>query len=214
MLKVPIFFDLGGTIVDNIEIGRKSMNEIFKKNLSLQETKSMYMEMSQKIALKTLFHMPINPIKMLVKRKEMSKLQNQYLLSQGRLFEGAKEFLFKLKSKGNILLIIVTQNPQFKDNEFTKSLFSKLFDGEHPFDNIFSSRNKANIIKEYFDRETLSQSIYVGDLPNDMKTAKELQIPGIGVSWGYADGKLDTPNIVNNFDELFEFIENHLNNLS
>ncbi len=211
MTKIPIFFDLGGTIVDNIEIFMKAMNELFDKNLSLPEVKSMYIDMSQKVTLKSLFRMPINPIKLLVKRKDMSQLQNQYLLSEGMLFEGAREFLLKLKSKENILLIIVTQNPQFKDKEFTKTLFTKLFGGEHPFDYIFSSRNKANIIKENFDRETLSKSIYVGDLPNDMKMAKELQIPGIGVAWGYADGKLETPYIVNSFDELFDFIENHLN---
>ncbi len=70
-----------------------------------------------------------------------------------------------------------------------------------------------SIIKEYFESDDISKALFIGDLPNDMNIAKELQIPGVGVAWGYAAGKLDTPFIVESFDELYELIEEHLHSL-
>lgn len=213
MNQIPIFFDLGGTIIDNIEIGRKAFNKVFNKNFTTVEIKAMFNDMSKKMTVKSLFKIPINPIKMITKRKEFSRLQNQYILSEGKLFQGTKEFLLKLKSKREIVLVIVTQNPQFKNQEFVDKLFNRLFEGKHPFDYVLSNRNKMGIIKEYFESDDISKALFIGDLPNDMNIAKELQIPGVGVAWGYAAGKLDTPFIVESFDELYDLIEEHLQSL-
>jgi len=209
-LKIPIFFDFGGTIVDNIEVGRISFNSIFKKNLSVDETKSMYRNMSGKINIKTLFRMPINPISMFLKRKELANLQNELIFQKAQLFPSSREFLFKLKDRNEFVLVIVTQNPQLKSKQFVNSLFSKLFDTNHPFDFILSDFDKVKIIKKHFSADQISKSLFIGDLQNDMNIAKKLGVPGIGVAWGYADGKLKAHHIAKDFDSLYSLIDSHV----
>ncbi len=210
MEKIPIFFDFGGTIVDNIKVGQISFNSIFKKNLSVAETKSMYQNMSGKINIKTLFRMPINPISMFLKRKDVSKMQNELIFHHAELFPLSKEFLLKLKSRSEFELVIVTQNPQLKDKQFVNNLFNKLFDADHPFDLILSDFDKVKIIKKHFSAEQISKSLLVGDLQNDMSIAKKLGIPGIGVAWGYANGKLKTHYIARDFDSLYSLVDSHV----
>ncbi|MHA1447146.1 MAG: hypothetical protein ACTSSN_10665, partial [Candidatus Heimdallarchaeaceae archaeon] len=61
MEKIPIFFDFGGTIVDNIKVGQLTFNTLFNKNLSIDEVKAMYQVLSKKFSL-DFFRLPINPL--------------------------------------------------------------------------------------------------------------------------------------------------------
>jgi len=213
MEKIPIFFDFGGTIVDNIKVGQLSFNSIFNKNLSIDEVKAMYQIMSRKISFKSLFRIPINPLQMLQKRKELTNLQNELIFKHAKLFPFTSDFLFNLKSRRELVLVVVTQNPQLKNQEFVDKLFKKLFNGDHPFDYILSDYNKTKAIKNNFSDDQISKSLLIGDLQNDMDIAKKLGIPGIGVAWGYANGNLDAHSIVNDFESLSSLIDNHISNI-
>jgi len=212
MEKIPIFFDFGGTIVDNIKVGQLTFNTLFNKNLSIDEVKAMYQVMSKKFSL-DFFRLPINPLLLLLKRKKFTSLQNELIFQHAKLFPSSAEFLFNLKEREELELVIVTQNPQLKDTEFVDRLFRKLFNSDHPFDYVLSDLDKIKAIKENFSDNQISKSLFIGDLQNDMNIAKKLGIPGIGVAWGYADGKLDAHSIVDNFESLLFLIDNHLSNI-
>ena len=212
MEKIPIFFDFGGTIVDNIKVGQISFNTVFNKNLSVDDVKAMYQVMSKKFSLE-FFRLPINPFRILLKRKKFLSLQNDLIFQHAKLFPSAAEFLFNLKEREELELVIVTQNPQLKDTEFVDRLFRKLFNSDHPFDYVLSDLDKIKTIKENFSDNQISKSLFIGDLQNDMNIAKKLGVPGIGVAWGYADGKLDAHSIVDNFESLLFLIDNHLSNI-
>ncbi|MHA1202084.1 MAG: HAD family hydrolase [Candidatus Heimdallarchaeaceae archaeon] len=213
MEKIPIFFDFGGTIVDNIKVAQISYNSIFKKNLSIDEIKLMYQIMSSRTNLKDLLSLPINPLNILLKQKKLKNLQNKLIFQHAELFPSSREVLFKLKDKNEVELVIVTQNPQLKNKEFVDKLLNKLFKTDHPFDQILSDYKKIRIIKQNFSESQISKSLFIGDLQNDMDIAKKLGIPGIGAAWGYSDGKLNANFVVNDFESLYTLIDSHVSNV-
>jgi phosphoglycolate phosphatase-like HAD superfamily hydrolase len=213
---IPIFFDFGGTLVDTLEVTRRVFKEALGKDFPSSKIKQMYKDTSSKGQSMTMFFKyPVNPVKLLVKRNKMVKLQRDIFMEVVELYPGVQETLEKIKDMDkNISLILVTQNPLMENEEDTLKLMERLFGDNHPFDKILAGEDKFDLIVHNFDSDVIARGIFIGDLPNDVYVSEMLKIPCFGVLWGYSDEKeLSTPFIVSEIPELIEMVEDHLEDL-
>jgi phosphoglycolate phosphatase-like HAD superfamily hydrolase len=212
--KIPIFIDFGGTLVDTIEITKKMFKKALNRNFSSEQIIKMYKEASNKMSMMLFFKYPVNPIKLMINQKKMRQIQEELFLTEVKLHPNAKKTLEKIQKHGAFSLILVTQNPTMEDEENTKQIMKNLFGNKNPFELILAGEDKTAMITENFSSETISQGVFVGDLPNDILNAEMLSIPSIGVTWGYSTAKeLETPYLADDFEELYELIIEHLEDL-
>ena len=214
--RIPIFFDLGGTLVDTLEMTKYIFKEALGKEFTTDQIIKMYKDASKKrMSMYMFFKYPVNPVKLLLKQKKMKKMQKESFLKTSELFPGVKETLWKIKELDNVFLVLVTQNPLMEDEESRDQIITKLFGDQNPFDLVLAGEDKLNLITSHFDSETLLNGVIIGDLPNDVYVADILKIPCYGVTWGYSDEtELDTPFIADEFPELFDMVKDHLIDLA
>ena len=214
--EIPIFFDFGGTLVDTLEVTRKIFNDALGKNLSPEQIKQMYKDASTKRqSMSLFFKYPVNPVKLLVKQKKMRDMQKDVFMETIKLNKNVTEILYKIKTLDpNLRLILVTQNPMMENKEYSKKVMNKLFGEKNPFDLILAGEDKFELIVHNIEPDIIARGIFIGDLPNDVYIAEMLKIPCFGVTWGYSDeNELDTPFIVEQIDDLFEMVKDHLEDL-
>ena len=175
----------------------------------------MYKEASKHRASMTIFiKYPVNPIKLMLNRKKMRSIQEELFLTEIKLHPNAKETLEKLKKKGDFSLILVTQNPTMENEEHSSKIIKRLFGSKNPFDLILAGEDKTELILSNFNPEEISRGVFIGDLPNDIINAEMLNIPSIGVTWGYSEEtELDTPYIADDFSDLYDLVIEHLEDL-
>jgi len=78
---IPIFFDFGGTIVDTLEVTRRVFKEALGKDFPSSKIKQMYKDTSSKgQSMSMFFKYPVNPLKLLVKRNKLVKLQRDIFM--------------------------------------------------------------------------------------------------------------------------------------
>ncbi len=213
---IPIFFDFGGTIVDTLEVTRRVFKEALGKDFPSSKIKQMYKDTSSKgQSMSMFFKYPVNPLKLLVKRNKLVKLQRDIFMDVVELYPEIQETLEKIKKlDDNISLIMVTQNPMLENEEDSFKLMERLFGKNNPFDQILAGEDKFDLIVHNFDPDVIAKGVFVGDLPNDVYVSDLLKIPCFGVSWGYSDeNELSTPFIVNEIPELVEMVKDHLEDL-
>ena len=148
------------------------------------------------------------------KRKKMRTLQRELFTSKIKLQEGITELLEKIQKIEGLQMILVTQNPMFENEETSAEILEKLFGDKVPFEKVLAGEDKMTVINENFDSDILLSGILIGDLPNDIQAADFLSIPCIGVTWGYSsENELDTPYIADTFDDLYELIQDHVDDI-
>jgi phosphoglycolate phosphatase-like HAD superfamily hydrolase len=213
--KVPIFVDFGGTLVDTIDITVEVFEEVLGKKFSHDQVKKMYKEASRrKMSMFMFFKYPVNPINLYLRKKQLRQLQIEKFLEIKKLIPEIEETLQKIKKLKNIELVLVTQNPTMEDEEVANKVLQNLFGDDMPFDFLLAGEDKVELIATNYDTETISRSVLIGDLPNDVFIAKILQIPCFGVTWGYSDEReLDTPFIADEAHELLDLVKDHLEDL-
>jgi phosphoglycolate phosphatase-like HAD superfamily hydrolase len=213
--KVPLFIDFGGTLVDTIEITKSMFKKALNRTFTNEQIIKMYKDASKRRASMTLFFKyPVNPIKLLLNQKKMRVIQEELFLTEVKLHPNAKETLEKIKKKGDFSLILVTQNPMMENEENSEKIMERLFGNKNPFDLILAGEDKTELILSNFKAEEISKGVFIGDLPNDILNAEMLNIPSIGVTWGYSEEtELDTPYIADDFADLFDLINEHLEDL-
>ncbi len=211
MEKCKIFFDFGGTLADTIEITRSIFKEVLKKDLSREEMKQFYKDISRRrTPMDLFFKYPVNPIKLLFTKRKIKKMQEEQFLERIELFPNVKEEMERIKKIANVELILLTQNPQFQDSEYANKLLNKLF-GFNPFSFVLSGNDKYELIVRTYGEDDLSGSLLIGDLPNDIYTADMLKIPAIGVTWGYSTAReLVTPFLAHDIEDLYDLILEHV----
>ncbi|MCG3227032.1 MAG: HAD hydrolase-like protein [Candidatus Heimdallarchaeota archaeon] len=213
--KIPIFIDFGGTLVDTIEITRLMFKKALNRSFSNEQIIKMYKEASsRRMSMMLFFKYPVNPIKLMLNKKKLRRIQEELFLNEVKLHPKAKETLEKIKKHGEFTLILVTQNPTMEDEEQSKQIIKKLFGNKNPFELILAGEDKTTMISNHFNTESISKGIFIGDLPNDILNAEMLGIPCIGVTWGYSsESELETPYIAEDFEELYELVIDHLEDL-
>ncbi|NPD87595.1 MAG: HAD family hydrolase [Asgard group archaeon] len=213
--KIPIFIDFGGTLVDTLEITRLMFKKTFNRSFSNEQIIKMYKDASKRrLSMMLFFKYPVNPIKLMLNQKKMRGIQEELFLNKAKLHPKAKQTLEKIKKHGGFSLILVTQNPTMEDEEHSKQIIKKLFGNKNPFDLILAGEDKTALIDNHFNSESISKGIFIGDLPNDILNAEMLGIPCIGVTWGYStESELETPYIADDFDELYDLVIDHVEDL-
>lgn len=214
-IRIPVFFDFGGTIADTVGIVQAVFKQSINKEMSREEIIQMYKDASKKgISMKLFFKYPVNPIKLLSKRKMIRTLQRELFISEIKLQEGITELLEKIQKIEGLQMILVTQNPLFENEEASAEILEKLFGDKVPFEQVLAGEDKMTVINENFDSDIVLSGILIGDLPNDIQAADFLNIPCIGVTWGYSsENELDTPYIADTFDDLYELIQDHVDDI-
>ncbi|MCG3222247.1 MAG: HAD hydrolase-like protein [Candidatus Heimdallarchaeota archaeon] len=213
--KIPIFIDFGGTLVDTIEITRLMFKKALNRTFSNEQIIKMYKDASnKKMSMMLFFKYPVNPIKLMLNKKKMRRIQEELFLDEVKLHPKAKQTLEKIKKHGEYTLILVTQNPTMENEDQSKQIIKKLFGNKNPFDLILAGEDKTTMISDHFSTESISKGVFIGDLPNDILNAEMLGIPCIGVTWGYSsESELETPYIAEDFEELYELVTDHLEDL-
>ncbi len=212
---IPIFFDFGGTVVDTIKITSAVFKKAFGKEFSRKQIIQMYKDASRKrMSMYMFFKYPVNPIRLLLNKRKLEKLQKEIFIEKIQLVPQAKDTLSKIRKIEDLILVIVTQNPTMANKEYSDKVLKKLFGKNNPFDIVLSGEDKLSLITDNFDTESISKGVLIGDLPNDVIVADMLKIPCFGAVWGYSDeSEMDTHFIVDEFSELYDMILDHIEDL-
>ncbi len=102
--------------------------------------------------------------------------------SECKLFEGIQKLIQTLNNN-NTLYIISTLDSEILNlltkNNMIFSYFDKI---------IGNASNKIEALKKLINDESLipSETIYIGDMPHDIKSAKKLKVQSDGVTYGYS----------------------------
>jgi phosphoglycolate phosphatase-like HAD superfamily hydrolase len=213
--KILVFIDFGGTLVDTIEITKSMFKKTLNRNFSNEQIIKMYKDASQRrMSMMLFFRYPVNPLKLMLNRNKMRMIQEELFLTEAKLHPNAKQTIEKLNKQDRFSLILVTQNPMMENKEHSDKIMKRLFGSKNPFELILAGEDKTALINNHFSSDSISKGIFVGDLPNDVLNAEMLSIPCIGVTWGYSkETELNTPYIAMDFDELYELINDHFEDL-
>ncbi|MHA1685871.1 MAG: HAD family hydrolase [Candidatus Heimdallarchaeaceae archaeon] len=211
-LTIPVFMDFSGTLVDTIEITRRVFSEALGKKFTSEQIKQLYKDATKRrTPMYLFFKYPVNPIRLLLNKRKMRKLQEKYFFTDLQLHAGIKDVLLKIKQIKHVILVLLTANTLLQDEKLANELLNKIFEGEHPFDYILAGEDKVDVIMHSFDSDTIANGIIVGDLPSDVQSAQILKIPCIGVTWGYSvASELETPFHAHDPEELVELINDHV----
>ncbi|MBY8999861.1 MAG: HAD family hydrolase [Candidatus Heimdallarchaeota archaeon] len=215
--KIPIFWDLGGTLMDTVEVSKAAFKSALGKDLSTEQMKRLYKDLiKSKRGFRVFFKWPVISMKLSLHKKKVIQIEKELFLTHTQLVPGAKEFFKQLINHKELINTVVTQNPHLTNENYGEKLLTSLFDGEpHPFDFVLAGKNKSELIINRFDSQTIARGIFIGDMNNDILVAKNLGIPGIGVLWGYSNAaELETTLVAKDFDELYEIIVNHSKSLA
>ncbi len=135
--------------------------------------------------------------------------------SENRLFDGVKELLSALKSKGYKLILCTSKPENFAIRIIKHFEIDKYFDIAVGATLDGTISEKHEVIAECIRRAadiTADNAIMVGDRKHDILGAKEFGMKSIGVTFGYADdGELEAAGadyIVNSIDEIGKFFIN------
>ena len=189
-----IIFDLDGTTLSTLDDIQESLNIVLKlhgyNKQTLNEVRLHIGRGSRNLVKDSL---PVG-----VSEEEIDNLTQEYIKKYGnhynvktRPFEGIKELLNELETRG--IVLAVNSN---KPDEFTKSLIKYHFPGNN-FIAVIGAREgvpykpdpySANEIVDLmgFNKEEI---LYVGDSESDAKTAKNAGLKIAGCLWGFRDLK-------------------------
>ncbi|MEK6972960.1 MAG: HAD family hydrolase [archaeon] len=197
MEKIPeikcIIFDLDGTIVDTVNIYLQAYLEVIKK-MGIKTDEKFLLSLLGRPA-ESIFDLyfkkykPKNKVKpdikvcCDIKRKLFTKATQGKDIS----FPFAKETLKKLSESYKLAMFTGSSRDQIRLDKRALDLFDVILAGKE------SPKDKPNAEAIYLIAKKLKlkpeNCIYIGDLPIDMKTAKNAGIKAIGLENKFADAK-------------------------
>jgi len=204
-----IIFDFDGTVADSFDTLVNITNNLAAKfgykPASLGEIDQIKDLTSREIIKRSgisIFKLP------LLMRKVASELNNQiHTLSP---ISGIKEALTELKSQGNQLGIITSNQKDNVNNFLQENGLLDLFDFIYSGTRIFG---KSRVINNFLYQAKIRRGeiIYVGDETRDIEAAKKSNIKVIAVTWGFNSKKVlaaQQPDfLIDHPQELIEVIQ-------
>lgn len=177
-----IIFDFDGTLVKSRTLAVDLFNELSDKygyeKMAYEDVEAL----SKLTIMERLQKLDVPILKFPVLLKEMKQLYKNHIIELD-LVEGISDLLYGLKSKG-YQLGILSSNTRENINQFLTTHNISIFDYVFVASNIFG-KDKAikKLIKHYkFPKD---QVLYIGDEMRDEEACQKIEIPFVGVSWGF-----------------------------
>ena len=127
-------------------------------------------------------------------------------------YSGVLEFLNKAKSSGK-KLFIATYKPEKPTRRIEKQFKMDMFEEIYTIDKFGEHITKTQMINDILNKFNLKkeETVMIGDASSDVISAKEADVTGIGVLWGYGDDKTNliknSDYVVKNTQELEEYLK-------
>lgn len=207
-----IFFDFNGTLLDDLQLTYDIEEEMLVKYGLEPVSMDFYLEN---------FGFPVKDYYRLIgydfEKVSYDILADEFMTAymnreekETFLFEKTRQTLIKFKNLGYKLYVLSASEINLLKKQLTRLGILDLFDGVVADDN-FHARGKVQYGNEYIDKNNIdrSKTIMIGDTEHDYEVCEKLGLFPVMFSGGHNSKtkllKL-TPNVVSNYDELYELI--------
>jgi len=188
-------FDLDGTLLDTLDDIRCAANKLLAKYNFPQHSSGEIKKMVGNGAVKLIERaLPKRDFS----QSELKKFYNEYTeISKAnqnftKIYDGIPEILDYLTEKG-IKIAVVTNKPddvsQFCKEHYLKKWHIDPFFGQKDGVPVKPDPFMLNEVIKIWGFEK-SEVVFVGDSPEDMETAKNAGVMGIGAGWGFRSSEL------------------------
>ena len=190
MKKKLIIFDLDGTLIDSIQDIAISTNQVLEE-LGFEthplDAYTNFVGDGAMILLKNALKPDVSEEILQKALKLFKKFYGDKIHKNTQPYDGIYEMLDTISNK-DLQLAILSNKPHMFTVEFIEYFFK-----EYPFIEVHGQKEEVpkkpnpqgifNIAQNL--NIQLTDTIFVGDTPTDMKTAKNAKVTSIAVSWGY-----------------------------
>lgn len=197
-----IIFDFDGTIADSLEIFIEATNRLAGK-FGYQQISSSQISLFRTLSLRKMIQQLRVPTwKLPFFLRSFRKELNQLMIDL-QLVDGMKEALLDINQQ-NYRLGIVTSNSRQNVESFLQ--LQGLY---HLFEFIYGGQvlsGKARVLKKLarLNRVEPKQLVFIGDETSDVKSAKQVGLTNIAVSWGFNDREIlveSAPDVLIDYPE-------------
>lgn len=191
-----IFFDLDGTLYRTHITALPPMHALCEEygiKLSKEDEALLLYTTTATLLEKVAPDMPEE--QKLKFRQEIKLLEIEEVKKHGRLFDGTKKLLSKLKAAGYLLAICGMGSKEYIDAVVDKCEIRQYFDIIlHRID----GKTKGQVLKDFLVTKQLSPEncVMIGDSITDLMAAKDNEMPFIGVSYGYGTPKIKKNSVI------------------
>lgn len=186
-----VIFDLDGTLVNSIEDIADSMNSVLSRyNFPVHDTDKYYQFVGSGLRQLVIDSLPSDKRNDVIINDCLDKLTELYqknITRKTKPYKGINDMLDRLVEMD--VKISVLSN---KADHLTKKVIKTIFDN-YPFEVVMGpssdDQRKPNPAGALFISNKInvipSEIVYVGDTGIDMQTAKNANMYGVGVLWGF-----------------------------
>jgi phosphoglycolate phosphatase len=200
--KTLYLFDLDGVIIDskkNMQFSWNSVNEKFKLNITFEQYFSLIGRDFKEILRK-----------LKIKNKDLDSIEKTFKNASIKNFNKYKLFpkvrmVLKSFNKKKIKIGIVTSKDCLRTKKILKK-FSLKFNEVRCSNGTLSGKPKPDKIFSILNKLKISQAdtVYIGDMMVDKKTAKNAGVEYIHAAYGYSPKKIAHKNTIHSFNELIK----------
>ncbi len=186
-----VFFDLDGTLVNTIDDLRLACEKLLnahgiRASWTVEDYKN-FVGSGARLLVQRAFNNTVDGRELDRLYDEFKRIYNAIKLDHAHVYDGISDVLVKLKKSGR-RLVVCTNKPHIA----AVGMINALFD-EGIFDLVQGALDdKPKKPDPALPNEMLSalnikpeHAVWLGDSDVDIKAAKNLGCPGIGVAWGY-----------------------------